>query len=371
MDRLPEKIRRTLERLVNELKLDLNVYGVGLFGSWSRGDAAASSDVDLFILNKADVNHEYVERLETGGLFVDLDFVPRKWFHGPIPPEIDQKLYEIQILYDRDWLLANTKLLMVKSYCSPERVGIRTENHLLSSDIHLSRATSAFSRQDYSSAYIFAIVTLEDVLRILAEIALEPFSNSHFIELMERSTMKLEMYETFEEYLKISRLNEIDKQGVQNKLRLFKATWEEINLAARRSMQKSKSFHFKVKANLNYYLDSAFLLGLIMRTNSIIDYGGLTEAGHYLNNVFLDIAENYVLLKSSVENIKTDCTTLIRSLKNLEEKNPKNYSRIVDLLNLGNIEKTEAIDAIVEARKIALKIRKDRKVLIKNQLIKN
>ncbi|HXX87578.1 MAG TPA: nucleotidyltransferase domain-containing protein, partial [Candidatus Acidoferrum sp.] len=152
MDRLPEKMRRTLERLVNELKGRANISGVGLFGSWSRGDSVQSSDVDLFVLNKTDTDYEHIERLELSGLFVDLDFVPRKWFHGPIPPEIDQKLYELQILYDRDWLLTNTKLLMVKSYGSPERIDIRTEDHLISSDIYLSRATSAFSRQDYLSA---------------------------------------------------------------------------------------------------------------------------------------------------------------------------------------------------------------------------
>lgn len=120
MDRLPEKMRRTLERIVNNLKGRVNVYGIGLFGSWSRGDAVDSSDVDLFILNKTDVDYEYIERLASSGLFVDLAFVPWKWFHGLIPPEIDQKLYEMQILYDRDWLLTNTKLQMMKSYGSPE-----------------------------------------------------------------------------------------------------------------------------------------------------------------------------------------------------------------------------------------------------------
>ena len=144
-------MRKTLERVVNELKAKANVYGVGLFGSWSRSDATESSDVDLFVLSKGDFDYEYVERLHSGGFFVDLDFVPRKFLHGAIPPEIDQKLYEMQILYDRDWLLTNSKLMMIKSYGSPERVDIRTEAHLLNSDIYLSRATSAFSREDFRS----------------------------------------------------------------------------------------------------------------------------------------------------------------------------------------------------------------------------
>ena len=372
MDRLPEKMRRTLERLVNELKGNVNVYGIGLFGSWSRGDAVPSSDVDLFILNKTDADFEHVERLETGGLFVDLDFVPRQWFHRPIPPETDQKLYELQILYDRDWLLTNTKLLMMKSYGSPERISIRTEDHMVNSDIYLSRATSALSRQDYSSAYIFAIMALENILRIQAEITMEPFSNSHFLERIELSTTKLEMHEIFEQYLEISRLNDVDGSKMGSKLNLFRAVWEEINMTTQKMLQKSTSIHPIVRANLNYYLHSAFLKGATVRTNSIADSGRTIEASHYLKNIFLAIAENYVMLRSSFEkNINTDCTILIRSLKNLEEKNPKNYSQIIDLLDLDNVGRTEAINAIEKTRKIALKIRKDRKVLIKNHSIKS
>ena len=49
----PERVRRTLERVVKEMRVKENVYGKGLFGSWSRGDAVSSSDVDLLILEKA------------------------------------------------------------------------------------------------------------------------------------------------------------------------------------------------------------------------------------------------------------------------------------------------------------------------------
>jgi predicted nucleotidyltransferase len=371
MSRLPEKMRKTLERVVNELKAKANVYGVGLFGSWSRSDATESSDVDLFVLSKSDFDYEYVERLHSGGFFVDLDFVPRKLLHGAIPPEIDQKLYEMQILYDRDWLLTNSKLMMVKSYGSPERVDIRTEAHLLNSDIYLSRATSAFSREDFRSAYLFAVVALENVLGIIADIAMEPFSNSHFIEQMERATARLDMPGLFHKYLEISRQNNVEGTGIKDKIRLFKTVWEEISITARSSPQRLLSSHFKVRTKLNYYLNPAFLQGVILRTSSLIDSEKMIEASHYLTSIFLDIAENYAWLKSSIVNFKIDYTTLISSLKNLEAKNPKNYNQILDLLNLNNVEKAEASDTIAKTRETALKIRKDRKVLIKNQLIKS
>jgi predicted nucleotidyltransferase len=368
---LPEKVRRTLEKVVAEMRVTENVYGIGLFGSWSRGDATTSSDVDLLILDKGNFNYEYVERIEIGGLLIDLDHVQKRWIHGLIPPEIDQKLYEMQILYDRDWSLNNTKLLMVKSYGSPERVDIRTETHVIESDIYLSRATSAFSREDFRSAYLFATVALENILKVLVEIALEPFSNSRFLEKFEVSAAKMGMRNMFNEYLEITGLNKTDNVIAKDKLKLFKVIWDEMKATTEQNLQALESSHFKVKTKLNYYLNPAFLQGVVMRTNALIDSGKVIEASHYLNSIFLDIVENYVWLKSSIEKVKVDYTTLMRSLESLEEKNPKNYNYILKFLNLSEVDKLNAAKAIEKTREIMLKIRKERKVLIKNRLLKS
>ena len=371
MIKLPEKIRRTLEKIVKEMRVKEDIYGIGLFGSWSRGDATTSSDVDLFIFDKNNFNHEYVERIEIGGLFIDLDHVPKRWIHGPIPPEIDQKLYEMQILYDRDWSLTNTKLLMAKSYSSPERVDIRTEAHVIESDIYLSRATSAFSREDFRSAQLFATVALENILKVLIEIALEPFSASRFVEKLEDSATKLGMQDLFNKYVEITELSEADNTSVKNKLKLFKIIWDEINATTKQNLQALEASHFKVKTKLKYYLNPAFLQGTMMRTNSLINSEKVTEASHYLNNILLDLIENYVWLKSSINQVKIDYPTLIRSLESLEEKNPKNYNHIIKFLNLSNIDKLNAANTIKKTREIMLKIRRERKVLIKNHLIKS
>jgi len=368
---LPEKVRRTLEKVVAEMRVTENVYGMGLFGSWSRGDATTSSDVDLLILDKGNFNYEYVERIEIGGLLIDLDHVPKRWIHGLIPPEIDQKLYEMQILYDRDWSLNNTKLLMVKSYGSPERVDIRTETHIIESDIYLSRATSAFSREDFRSAYLFATVALENILKVLVEIALEPFSNSRFVEKFEVSVAKMGMRDMFNEYLEITGLNKTDNVIAKDKLKLFKVIWDEMKATTEQNLQALESSHFKVKTKLNYYLNPAFLQGVMMRTNALIDSEKVIEASHYLNSIFLDIVENHVWLKSSIGKVKVDYTTLMRSLESLEEKNPKNYNYILKFLNLSEVDKLNAAKAIEKTREIMLKIRKERKVLIKNRLIKS
>lgn len=367
---LPEKIRRVLEKIVKEMRVKENVYGIGLFGSWSRSDADESSDVDLLIIDSGSFDHEYVERIESSGLLIDLDHVPKKWIHGPIPPEIDQKLHEMQILYDRDWSLANTKLLMAKSYDSPERVDIRTEANVVDSDIYLSRATSAFSRGDLRSAYLFATVALENILKVLVEIALEPFSNSHFVERLEISATKLRMQNIFDKYLEITKLSKADSVSVKDKLRLFKIIWDEIGTAVKQNPRVLESSHFRIKTKLNYYLNPAFLQGVLTRANFLADSEKAVEASHYLNNILFEIVENYVWLKSLADKVKVDYTTLMRSLESLEEKNPRNFKQIASFLNLDKIGKADAVNVIEETRKIVLKIRGERKVLINNRLIK-
>ena len=360
---LPEKVRRTLEKVVREMRDKENVYGIGLFGSWSRGDAGSSSDVDLLILDRAKFNDEYVERIEAGGLFVDLDHLPKQWIHGVIPPEIDQKLYEIQILYDRDWSLTNTKLLMAKSYSSPKRVDIKTEAHVVESDIYLSRATSAFSREDFQSAHLFAIVALESILKVLIELTLEPLSNSRFLEKLETSTQKLSLRDLFDEYLKISGVDRTDEMTAKEKVKLFKTVWDEANIAAKRNPQALDSAHFRVRMKLRYYLNPAFLSGIVMRTGSLIDSGRFAEAYHYLDDILLDLIENYVWLKSSTNKVKIDYTTLLRSLRVLEESNYENVARS---LGLGGIDRSKASETIDKARATMRRIRVDRKALIKN-----
>jgi predicted nucleotidyltransferase len=369
--RLPEKVRKTLEKIVKEMRTRENIYGVGLFGSWSRGDAVPSSDVDLLVLDKNDFNYEYVERTEIKGLFVDLNHLPKRWIRGCIPPEIDQKLNEMQILYDRDWSLTNIKLLMVKYYGSPERIDIRTEVHVIESDIYLSRATSAFSREDFRSARLFATVALENIMKILTEIALEPVSNSRFVETLEHSARKLGMQNLFDEYLKMTALFRAENASVEHKLRLFKQIWDEVNVTSRQNFSALESSHFKVKAKLKYYLNPAFLQGMILRTKSLIASGKSIEAFHYLNNILLDIIENYLWLKSSIQKMKTDYTTMIRSLENLEEKTPQNYRHILEFLDLKNVNSRDAADAIEKTREIMIKIRQERKPLIKNHLLKD
>ena len=369
--RLPEKIRRVLEKTIREMMTKEDVYGLALFGSWSRGDATEVSDVDLLVLTQSGIPDEYVERIVADSLMVDLDFIPRKWIQGLIPPELDQKLIEAQILYDRDWALTNVKLLMAKSYGSPERVEIRTNAHVIEADIYLNRATSALSKGDPLSAWLFAATAMENILKILLEIALEPFSNSHFIEKSEVATEKLGLKRTFEEYMELARLNEVDKTTAEEKLKLFKALWDEMNFFIRQNPSAVEKAPFKVKKSLKYYFNSAFMQGAILRATSIIGAKKFAEAAHYLDSIFLNMLENYAWLKSKREQQPIDYTTLIRSMKSLEKANTKNYQNIVKFLGLTVTDKSKAAEVVGRAKRNILKLRRERKRLIKIHISKS
>lgn len=90
-----------------------------------------------------------------------------------------------------------------------------------------------------------------------------------------------------------------------------------------------------------------------------------------MNSTFLPMVENYAWLKASLEKLKIDYTCLIDSIQILENKNPKNYQNMVKLLNLTNIEKQEASETIERIRRIMLRIRGERKHLIKNHISKS
>ena len=374
MTRLPEKLRKTLEKIVKEMAANETVSGTGLFGSWSRGDAASSSDVDLLVLSIKPLKDEYVERISVGDIFLDLNFVPKHLIQGLINPKLDQKLYEVQILSDKDWTLTNTKLLMTRFYGSPERVEMRTENHIIESDIYLSRATSAHAKGDYLSAQLFAVVAMENILRVLLEITLEPFSNSRFLEKVEIAAEKLGMPEIFNDYLVMAKLNDVNITSAEEKLKLLKAVWDEMSFTVKRKFQMLKNVHFKIRTSLNYYFNTAFMQGTILRANSMINSAKFAETLHYLSSISLDIIENYAWLKAIIEKQKIDHTSLIRSIEKLEKGDLKHSQNIVKLLSLTNtasISKAEAAETIKKARKDIWKIRRERKHLIKTHISKS
>ena len=356
MHRLPENVRKSLERIVRDIRLNERVYGIGLFGSWSRGDAETSSDADLLIIYES-LEDEYVERIVSGGVFVDLDFIPKSWIQRIVPPEIDQKLYEAQIFYDRDWTLANAKLLITNIYSSPERVRLRVKNHVIESDIYFSRATSALFKGDLKSAQLFSTVALEKALMILMERALRPISNSHFIQEAEEAAKKLEAQSLFNFYLDAAKLHEADGELAKKKMELLKIVLNELSHVVNGHPKKVEELHPKAKKNIKYYFNPAFIEGALLRIESLIASNKIAEAVHYIKSLATIAIEKYAILRASMEKSALDFTCLLSFLEGAEKRKPKQYQNITSLLDLADLSKEEVDKTVKMAKEMLRKVR--------------
>lgn len=371
MTNLPENIQNTLNAVVKEMRTREPISSVGLFGSWSRGEAVRSSDVDVLLIKDINLNYEYVERIEFNDLFVDLDYLPKRQLQEGMPPKLDQKIYEVQILHDKDGLLTDRKRWMTEYFLSQERVDLRTQKQIVDSDVYLSRATSALSRGDFISAQLFSTMALDSTLRILMEITLEPFSLSRFIQKIQESATKLEKQDVIHLYLSTTGLDQAENTDIRYKMNLFTEIWNSIKETIQSKTKALESAHFKAKTKINYYLNPAFLKGTMVRTSSLINSGRSIEATHFLSRILIDMIESYIWLKSSLPDIEVDPATFMRSLQRLEQEKPENYTNILHFLNLHNLKKSTSIQTIETTKDLLLQIRKQRKTLIQNHLLKS
>ncbi|RLI21830.1 hypothetical protein DRO54_02660 [Candidatus Bathyarchaeota archaeon] len=363
MAKIPEKIRGALEKLVNRIKESENVSAISLFGSWSRGDAVSSSDVDLLIIDEREILEEFVERVEVRGVLIDLNYIPKKWILGQIPPEIDQKIYEAYILYDRDWSFTNLKNWMMTVYNSPERLNIRTESYMVDADIYLSRASSALSRGDSKSAQLYAEKAAERMVTILMDLCQLPISKSRFLKTLEIATEKIQIPEIYAEYLALTKLYNIEREMAEKTLNSFKRVWDEIAYSIKKN--QTNNVHFRVKSKLNYYLSPLVLQGTILRAKALIDSEENAETIRYLREILLDMLENYFWMKTKASKTQGDPTTLIRSLTEITDEKPnKIYKETIKIFNQENVNEKEARKSLEKAREIILKIRNIRRNII-------
>ncbi|UCE28610.1 MAG: nucleotidyltransferase domain-containing protein [Candidatus Bathyarchaeota archaeon] len=364
---LPEMIRSTLEKLVKNLRSQESVSGIGLFGSWSRGDADSSSDVDLLIADERNFNREYTDRVEPNGLLIDLNFIPKKWITGVVPSEIDQRLYELHILYDRDWSFGNAKEWIAKAYRKPERIDVRTETYLVDSDIYISRATSAYARGDFRSACVFAGLGVECLSRILIELNLLPISNSRFIRALEESAKMLKMPRIFDDYLTVTRMCGVNHRKAEKKISLLKETWNDITNYTREHAFALNSSHSKVKTALEYYGKCSFLEGVVARSYALLKEGAYVETAHYVLRILASMLENFAWLTSTDKATRAGYASILRPLRSSEETE-RMYDNVDVAFDVSYVDRKKAHTTIELAKETTLSIRRQRKNLI-NRLI--
>jgi predicted nucleotidyltransferase len=362
--KLPEKTRDVLGRIIEDLKSRESVSGIALFGSRSRGDADTSSDVDLLVVDSKDFDYQYVERAEIDSCLVDFDYVPEKWLLKSIPPEIDQKLFEAEVLYDRKGALTNAKISMSKNYWEPERVDIRAEAYLMDADTYFTRAKAAYNKDDFQSAKVNASLATEALMRILIELGKMPISNSRYIVAFEDSAKRLGMHKLYEDYLEIAGFSGLDRAKTVNTWDSFSALWRKSVNFVESNPSTLKTLHVKVRNNLSYYGKESFLKGMLVRTKTLIENGLFTEAAHYMTRTSADMLENYAWLVSVMEGTRFDYSSLFQRLKGSKTSPKEIYDHAVETFGVKSVTSKEAEETLNRVKEILLNIRQKRRELI-------
>ncbi|MEM2913762.1 MAG: nucleotidyltransferase domain-containing protein [Candidatus Bathyarchaeia archaeon] len=361
---IPSKLRSVLETFIEDLEARETISGIGLFGSWSRGMAASSSDIDLLIVEGRDFDYEYVERVEINNYLIDLNYIPKHWISHRVPPEIDQKLYELQVLFDRDGSLTRAKDLMSKVYLRPERVEIRTEAHLVEADTFLSRARLALNRGDYRSAKANSIKGFWALMKILIEIGKKPVLNSFFIRNLESASKTLDMYTLYETYINLAGFAGRSKTDVKIMLDSLLSTWRGMIDFITASLPLPRNIHPKIGYKLSYYGREIFLRGLVARVSDLIDESTPIESSNYMFHTLADALESYTYLASTLEGVRFDYATILKYLSESKKSPIKVYEGAINVLGVKEVSSQEAEKALKSVTDIALNIRQRRKDLI-------
>ncbi len=362
--KLPEKARDVVQRVVEDLKSRESVSGVGLFGSWTRGDADPSSDVDLLVVDSRDFEYAYVERAEIDSCLLDLDHVPEKWVLKSIPPEIDQKLFEVQVLYDRKGTLKRAKDLMTTNFWQPERVDIRTEAYLINADTYLTRARAAYSKEDFQSTKVYAALSIESLMKILIELNRMPVSNSRYMTAVEDSAKRLDMQGLYETYAKIAGFAGLDRTKASATLNSFSGLWRRTVNFIESNSSTVKMMHVKVRNNLSYFGKESFLKGLLIRTKTLFEDGLFAEAAHYMTRTSADLLENYAWMVSTMEGVRFDYSSLFQRLRDSKTSPQEIYDRAAETFSVKSVTGQEAEEAMNKAKEATFHIRQKRRELI-------
>ncbi|RJS84463.1 nucleotidyltransferase domain-containing protein [Candidatus Bathyarchaeota archaeon] len=368
MERMNQDIRRIVKELVDDLKSWGSVVSIGLFGSWSRGEAVHGSDVDLLVIDSRNLNYEYVERAEINGTILDLNYIPERWVLREYPPEIDQKLYEAEVLYDPNGILKTAKETIMKIMWQPERVDIRTGKYLVEADILLSRGLSAHGRGDYQSAKLNAALGLDAIMKILMEARKVLFSNSRFIRSLEESAESFGLKNFYREYLVVTGLSEVNGRKAEKIYSDLIEMWNAAIGCVEANSQVAKNLHGEVLSSLNFYCKKSFLRGMIARVQSLLQDKIPAEAVHYMARTSVNMLENYAFLLAKAEGTRFDYVTLLKRLKDSKISPDIVYERALKILMLEDISPQEAQSSLKKAREIILEIRKKRKELIAQML---
>ena len=361
---LPEKIRKALPKIVRELHSQNTVSSMGLYGSWSRGDAVPASDLDILVVDRSDQEMEHVERMEIDGIPVDYNHVPRKWLVEALPPFLDQKLFETNVFFDSDWSLTVAKNWIQKLYRNKGRIEIRTNNFLLDSETYLSRVSSALARKDYESASLFIPFSVEPLAKIFLEIVGLPFSSSRLLRNFRLATEMLRKPSLFTSFLKLSNIQRCGKEDARTALGLLRKSHDVLSKEILGNEDLLRNLHRSSRASIQYHSDPRFMSGVAARVEAMIDSGETEEALLYCRRLLTYFFEDQGILVSAKEGTKIDYSVLTRQLKGVGEEANSMYEIAQESFGLKAIDPETVRENVKFARDMIRSLGREKNLLI-------
>ena len=103
------------------------------------------------------------------------------WVVEPVSPLMDYRIQETVVLYDPGGVLGAARGFVERVFMSPRRVETRTDGLLATSEMHLSRASTALSRGDPETASAYVGAELASAAVVLMDIAGVPVTRRQFV----------------------------------------------------------------------------------------------------------------------------------------------------------------------------------------------
>lgn len=360
---LPKGIRSTFDKFIDDLAKQATVSSVGLFGSWPRYEASPASDYDVLVVDSRRYDFEFRERVEYGGLMMDITRIPREWVERVVIPEVDHMLSESIILYDPSGMLKRAKDWVGANYRTPGRIEVRTEQYLSTADTLHSRASAARVRGDMETASLFSDMALTPVAHIIIDIADLPITRSAFIWNLRRACDVIDMIGIYKVIISAMRLSGLEKGDVSSYLDRFENVWRRVSGYMADNQDVIKGLHDRLRNEISYLTDPTMLKGIFGRAEEMIDENNFIEAAHYMRSWLQPLMEDYAWLIAAKQGNKLDYTSLVRTVR-LYEGPGGIYDNAAEIFNIKNIEANAVQQEIDTVRSIIAHTRKKRREMI-------
>ena len=337
-----------------------SVAAVGLFGSWARHEASASSALDILAVDGSDLDFEYHELAVHGGLILDINRIPWKWVGEVVVPGVDHRLHEALILHDPGGLLRRAKEFVEGNYRTPGRVEIRTEGYLTTADMYLSRSSSAMTRGDLETATLYAEASLVPASYVLMDVAGIPISRGDFLWNLRRACEGLGMTDVFRTFIEAARLSGLEARDVVRSLHRFEGVWRLISGHMGDERVVVDGLHGVLRREILYLTDPAMPKLILGRAREMLRENNFVGAAMYIRGWLFPLLEGYAWVISARRGDKFDYTSLFKTIRD-EEGAGDACDAAIEILNL---EKDMARQVVDRTRSLVSRIRGARRGLI-------